>query len=579
MKKIFLCHNSHDKSFVKKVHTYINQKSYFQALRFVKENKQTWLDEDEFKPGDEINQEINHQINQTNCCVIFLSEYGIGNYQIREILKLKNRYDFDKSQGVHKFDFKVIPILMPNIKDVDEVKMPDNEQIKNVISSLKDELKIKQEDINDVYIQKTKNEIKDFLRIFSWIRINSLTKTITLLIGRSDFLSKLKKHIQSDFEHNQVANSYSFLPVVIGGITVAGVTSLLFLLATATKPPIVGGNKPSIFQLPPNFQLLIPHDHTYIMLGNFSNGLAAVRKNGKSLYINKNLEETLTMKEKDFDGALDFPTQENLALAWINGQNRGYINKDGKFQIKPKYAQYMAGSFSEGLAHVCEVSTCAYINSKGDKVIEKISDAGIKKTFTGAGRFSDGLAPVKTDGKWTYIDDKGNAKFRPQFELAYPFSEGLAPVKLGGQWMYIDKYGNPIPTISRDFTEINYFSEGLAAVKNKDNKWGYIDNQGKTIIEPQFDDDSNRPPKYNCDATDAEQERLSRCKYLDDRRKFSNNPPLAAIYKNGKWGYIDRQGKIIIEPQFDTANPFSEKLASVCGEEKQVKMCGYIAYP
>ena len=581
MKKIFLCHNSQDKTFVKKVHTYINQKSYFQALRFVKENKKAWLDEDEFKPGDEINQEINHQINQTNCCVIFLSEYGIGNYQIREILKLKNRYDFDTSQGVHKLDFKVIPILMPGIKDIDEVKMPDNEQIKNVISSLKSELKIRDEDINDVYIQKTKNEIKEFLTTFSWIRLNSLTKTITLLIGHSNFLSKLKKHIlQFDLEHNQVVNSYSFSPVVIGGVTVAGVTSLLFLLATAVTKPLTGDkDKLSNFQLPSNFQLVMPHDHTYSMLGNFSNELAVVRKNGKSLYINRNLEETPTMNEKDFDGALDFPPQENLALAWINGQNRGYIRKNGKFKIQPKYGQYMAGSFSEGLAHVCEVSTCAYINSKGNKVIEKILDAGIKKTFTGAGRFSDdGLAPVKTDGKWTYIDKKGIVQFRPQFDQAYPFSEGLAPVKLGEQWMYIDKYGTPIPNISKDFKEITYFSEGLAAVKNKEDKWGYIDNQGKIIIEPQFDDDSNRPPKYNCDATDAEQERLSRCKYLDDRRKFSNSPPLAAIYKNGKWGYIDRQGKTIIEPKFDTANPFSEKLASVCGEEKQVKMCGYIGY-
>ncbi|MEH2462305.1 WG repeat-containing protein [Nostoc sp.] len=462
---------------------------------------------------------------------------------------------------------------MPGIKDVDEVKMPDNEQIKNVLSSLKNELKIKQEDIDDVYIQKTKNEIKDFLTTFSWIRLNSWNKIITLLIGHSDFLRKLKKYIL-DLEHNQVVNSYSFLPLVLAGITITGVTSLSFLLATTNE------NKPPNFQLPSNFRLVMPHDHTYSMLGNFYNELAVVRKNGKSLYININLEETPTMNEKDFDGALDFPPKENLALAWINGQNRGYIRKNGKFKIQPKYGQYMAGSFSEGLAHVCEVSTCAYINSKGNKVIEKILDAGIKKTFTGAGRFSDdGLAPVKTDGKWTYIDKKGIVQFRPQFDQAYPFSEGLAPVKLGEQWMYIDKYGTPIPTISKDFKEITYFSEGLAAVKNKEDKWGYIDNQGNIIIEPKFDDDSNRPPKYNCDATDAEQERVSRCKYLDDRRKFSNSPLLAAIYKNGKWGYIDRQGKTIIEPKFDTANPFSEKLPSVCGEDKQVKMCGYIAYP
>lgn len=370
------------------------------------------------------------------------------------------------------------------------------------------------------------------------------------------------------------------MPVVIGGVTIAGVTSLLILLATGvTKPPTDDKDKPSNLQLPPNFQLREPADPTYTMLGNFSSGLAVVRKNGKSFYINKNLE-IQEMKEAGFDGALDFSISDNLALVWIKGQNRGYIKKDGEFQIplSDHYAKYMAGSFSEGLVHVCEANTCAYIDSQNRKVIETISDAGIKKTFTGAGRFSDDLAPVKTDGKWIYINKQGIVQIPQPFDEAYPFSEGLAPVKLGGQWMYINKYGTPTPTISKDFKEITYFSEGLAAVKNKDDKWGYIDNQGNTVIDPQFDD-LKLPQKYSCDATDAEQERESRCMNLDDRHKFSNSPPLAAIYiKNGKWGYINRQGKTVIDQQFDTANPFSEKLASVCRKEKQVKKCGYIAY-
>ena len=31
-----------------------------------------------------------------------------------------------------------------------------------------------------------------------------------------------------------------------------------------------------------------------------------------------------------------------------------------------------------------------------------------------------------------------------------------------------------------------------------------------------------------------------------------------------KWGYIDKSGKIVIEPQFDDASSFSEGLAAVC---------------
>jgi len=63
--------------------------------------------------------------------------------------------------------------------------------------------------------------------------------------------------------------------------------------------------------------------------------------------------------------------------------------------------------------------------------------------------------------------------------------------------------------------------------------WGYIDKTGKTVIEPQF----------------------------DDARNFQEE--LARVKINKKWGYIDKTGKMVIEPQFDRAFGFSEGLANV----------------
>ena len=42
--------------------------------------------------------------------------------------------------------------------------------------------------------------------------------------------------------------------------------------------------------------------------------------------------------------------------------------------------------------------------------------------------FSEGLAAVKTDGQWGYIDTKGNTVIPEQFDIAFSFSEGLALV-------------------------------------------------------------------------------------------------------------------------------------------------------
>lgn len=68
----------------------------------------------------------------------------------------------------------------------------------------------------------------------------------------------------------------------------------------------------------------------------------------------------------------------------------------------------------------------------------------------------------------------------------------------------------------------------------KDGKWGFIDKTGKIIIEPQF--------------------------YWVE--EFSEG--LAAFEtEDSKHGYIDETGKVIVEPKLDRAEPFSEGLAPV----------------
>ena len=64
-------------------------------------------------------------------------------------------------------------------------------------------------------------------------------------------------------------------------------------------------------------------------------------------------------------------------------------------------------------------------------------------------------------------------------------------------------------------------------------KWGFIDKTGKVVIPPQFD--------------------IVLC--------FSEG--LAPIGMGGKWGFIDQTGKIVIPPQFDAVRWFSEGLAAI----------------
>ncbi|MEO0233878.1 MAG: WG repeat-containing protein [candidate division WOR-3 bacterium] len=76
----------------------------------------------------------------------------------------------------------------------------------------------------------------------------------------------------------------------------------------------------------------------------------------------------------------------------------------------------------------------------------------------------------------------------------------------------------------------------------KGDKWGFCDRNKKIVIE---------------------------CKY-DGALPFSEG--LAAVKLNGKWGYIDKTGKEVIAPEFDLVRNFSEGFAAV----EQNGIWGYI---
>ena len=98
--------------------------------------------------------------------------------------------------------------------------------------------------------------------------------------------------------------------------------------------------------------------------------------------------------------------------------------------------------------------------------------------------FADGLAAVQRDGKWGYVDSRGNVAIEPQWDVAYLFSERLAMVARDGKYGFVDARGNVVVEPQWDFA--SGFSEGVAMVQ-KDGKWGFIDARGNVLSEPQWD--------------------------------------------------------------------------------------------
>ena len=93
-------------------------------------------------------------------------------------------------------------------------------------------------------------------------------------------------------------------------------------------------------------------------------------------------------------------------------------------------------------------------------------------------------------GKYGYKDKYWKAVIIPaKYENADYFREGLAPVKLNGKWGFIDKSGmEVIPLKYQDAVD---FNEGATAVKAAD-KWGFIDKTGKEITSIKYETVTSR---------------------------------------------------------------------------------------
>lgn len=114
--------------------------------------------------------------------------------------------------------------------------------------------------------------------------------------------------------------------------------------------------------------------------------------------------------------------------------------------------------------------------------------------------FSNGLALVSTrsgynidGGNYGYINRQGQLVIPHRYKYAHSFSEGLAAVSADGKnWEYIDTTGKTV--ITGPYEKAENFSEGFASVQIphmlsaevKSFRKGYIDKKGKMVIQPEY---------------------------------------------------------------------------------------------
>lgn len=184
---------------------------------------------------------------------------------------------------------------------------------------------------------------------------------------------------------------------------------------------------------------------------------------------------------------------ENQPTSVVNGV---FVVKEGETHSiyeaveKPKVIAegfQEVGMLNENLMPtVKDAERISIINKKGEQVFVLNPHNG-KEIVACTPNFSDGLLSVKDeDGKWGYVNKKGEMVITPKYDSYSPFSDGLALVSKSekdgnSSVLVIDKNAEVKMELKlKKFELQSPFKNGLAVVEDKDkDRIGFIDLKGE----------------------------------------------------------------------------------------------------
>ncbi len=215
-------------------------------------------------------------------------------------------------------------------------------------------------------------------------------------------------------------------------------------------------------------------------------------------------------------------------------------------------SNYYINEFGEeGAPHVVlHGNAYGYLSADGRWVFEP--------QFNLANSFREGFASVRKEenGPWGYITKDGGWLVQPVFDSAFWFSEGLACVGTGGLYGFIGTDGQYAIEPRFVETDWSFFDEGVCAVTEDGEKWGYIDRQGHWVIQPEYVNYMAINEGLIAVMDDGWKWRIAdKNGNFVTEKKFANlhlfSEGLAAASEDGEhWGFIDTRGQWAIEPKY-----------------------------
>lgn len=263
------------------------------------------------------------------------------------------------------------------------------------------------------------------------------------------------------------------------------------------------------------------------------------------------------MKIKTYPGTgyfdEEYETGENNVHIVVKDGKYGLLDADTrKLLVAPKYTRI--SSYNEGLASACgEDLKWGFINKSGRAIIPFV--------YEDASPFMNGIARVKINGKYGYLDNQNKGVIYPNYKHIDLFKDHVARACVDAsnvkrmdnifpqdRWYLINDFGDNLTPSGYDFIE--YGNEGFFPVREK-NKWGFINQYGKKITDVKFTavkefKNGFAPVCHNgkWGFINKFGEKVIPCRYDDVTLYFNND--IACVKLNGRAGCINPKGKVIV---------------------------------
>ncbi|ATO49017.1 WG repeat-containing protein [Brevibacillus laterosporus] len=227
------------------------------------------------------------------------------------------------------------------------------------------------------------------------------------------------------------------------------------------------------------------------------------------------------------------PFQKN-GLAIVSVANgTGLINELAQYVVKPIYSSI--NSFTEGRATVIDDKGFWVIDDKGTVLSDK-PHSYIGTYQNGRAIFAD--TDEQGNYRYGYLNLEGKIVIPNKYEEANDFIDGKAVVKIKeNQYALLGRNGEVLHTYP--YHTVGSLSDGLMAVQQKEKEpFGYMNEQEKIIIEPQF--------------TSAQAFKSGRAVVDTSVDDF--------VFK---WGLIDKTGAFKIKPGYSDIEMLGEDRVAV----------------